>query len=801
MLILLPLRKSKLLPFYFLSTCLLLLTSCHVLKHIPEGKQLLVSQKIKLHPIEKIDGKKQLTGDLQTQLSQRINNKSFGLFYPGLWFYYHLQDPGDTTKFDRWQARVFAEVPTFADSLISEQIRLSLESVLYNNGFYDGAVEYELFSVSKKKAKVVYHVFPEREYKLNKLTYTTKDTVIQPYLLDLQANTLFEKGQRIESRMYDQETQRITNTLKNKGFANFNQTYINPILADTINNILDVTLEIVPPAEQAHHQRYYFNEVSVNLELGINSSNDTIRIDTIIDGVHFYSGSNRYIVNPNALQKLIYFRPGELYNQDNIDFTSKKLGSLVYFKFIKIRTDIDPSQKDKINASIYLTQGKKQELGLDYEILYESNTNIKTPLLGAGVNLNYKSKNIFNGGEAMNARLETSILINPSPSDIQKTKFINTIDIKLSDEIRLPKFSNFLHVWDPLNKIRFGHWKLIKESFYSNMKKLATTNIAASYSYTSIDKLYTITALNLGYGINYQKSNYERYQFTHLGISFINTKLDPAFDTIISKNIFLKRSFAERQLFTGVFFRDFTYTYFSKPNRWGEDYYGRFNFELSGGEVWLVNNTVNLIRKQDINFSERLQFSQFAKMEVEGRYNKRYSKPVSIAARALIGVIQGYGYTLQTPYVKQFFVGGPNSLRAWRIRELGPGTYFDTTSKIVSTFYQTGDFKIELNAELRFNLFWQLKGALFVDIGNVWDLQVSTYGRKGVFTTNFYKEFGIGSGVGIRADFNFFVIRFDAGIKLYDPGIKSENANKWVFKPGNIQLRDFNPNIAIGYPF
>ena len=109
-------------------------------------------------------------------------------------------------------------------------------------------------------------------------------------------------------------------------------------------------------------------------------------------------------------------------------------------------------------------------------------------------------------------------------------------------------------------------------------------------------------------------------------------------------------------------------------------------------------------------------------------------------------------------------------------------------------FYQTGNFKLEANAELRFPIFWYLKGAIFLDAGNVWDLDHSTYGQDGVLGWDFYKQVGVGSGIGFRADFNFFQIRFDAGIKLAEPG-------KWVFKPTNISLSDFNPNIAIGYPF
>ena len=758
------------------------------MKFVHEDHPLLVSQKLKLHSTDNTDGKRELLYDLQLQLDQRVNRKTFGLFYPGLWFYYHLQDADDTTKFANWKRKAFAEQPTFADSIKSEQIKFSLESVLFNNGYYDGSAEYEIEKISPKKSKVVYHVFPEHAYKLNKMIYITKDSVIQPYLSDLKLNSLFVIGERIPSSLYDQEAYRITHTLRNKGFASFSRSFVNSLLIDTIHGNLDVTLEIAPPKELEHHERFNINKVNVYLDVNLATAKDSISRDTIIDGIHFYSPTSEFIVDPEAIKKMVYFKPGDLYNQDNIDFTNKKLGSLSYFKFIKIKTDLAETEKAKINVSIYLTPGKKQGFGLDYEIIYESNTSLNQALIGGAINVSYKSKNIFNGGEIMNTELETGLAVNPSQTD----RFINTIDIKLSNEIKFPLFSNYLHLWNALNKISFGKKKLINPVFYDNMKKLATTNVNASYNFTKIIDLYSINALNLSYGITYQKSNYEKYQFNHLGISLLNTKLDPLFVILIKDNIFLVKSLTERQLFSGILFRDFTYTYYSPPNKWSEDWYGRINFELSGAEVWFANKSINLFRKSDVNFSESLQFSQFARAEFEGRYLKKFTKSVSTAYRALVGIIQPYGYTTQAPFVKQFFVGGPNSLRAWRVRELGPGTFRQNDT--VNVFYQTGNFKIELNAELRFNLFWRLKGAVFLDIGNVWDLETSSFGKEGVLTSNFYKQFGAGTGVGIRADFSFFVIRFDAGLKLAYP-------EKWVFDPANIQFRDFNPNIAINYPF
>lgn len=767
----------------------LLVQSCKTTKYLQENEIILDKQKINLHPREKIDNKRLLQAELQNQLKQKPNTKVFGLFDFKVWMHYKLIHSAEKSKFNKWFYNAFSKPPILVDSSLTIQTRDAMAGVMFNNGFYNSVVEYQLKKTGKQRVELIYNVFPETPFKIRKLLYISKDTAIQPFLAELQNSSLINKGQRLHAVDYELETIRMVRFFKNNGYANFDKIHIAPLFVDTIAGNLDITLELLPPGPDLHHKKYHLNNIQVYTDYTTNEEGNIPQTDTIINGIRIFSYAKNSPFKASSIQKLIYFYKDDLYNQSNIDFTNKKLSNLPCFKFIKIKTDIDSVKHDKININVLLTPSEKYSAGLDYDLNWETNSFLNQALLGTAISFTHKSKNIFKGGEQMNFGIETGIAINPNPTN---AGIINTIDFKLSNEIKIPRFLGFLGFYNFLNKVPTKEKAIISDKSFDQMKKLATTSILSSYNYTKIINLYDIQALNLSYGIYFQKSNIETFQINHLAISFLNTQLAPIFDSLIVDNVFLQKSLAERQLFTGLLFRDFTYTYASPPNRWLEEWYARVNFEVSGAEVWAVNSIINILRKSNQNFSESLKFAQYFKLELEGRYTKKYTQNYSFAYRLYAGILVPYGFTAQTPYVKQFFVGGPNSLRAWRIRELGPGKVIADNK--TTTFYQTGDFKLETNAELRFNIFWYLKGAVFVDIGNVWDINKSSFGSDGLLGLDFYKYFGVGSGVGLRADFNFFQIRFDAGIKMAEPG-------KWVFDPRNVRLSDFNPNIAIGYPF
>jgi hypothetical protein len=270
---------------------------------------------------------------------------------------------------------------------------------------------------------------------------------------------------------------------------------------------------------------------------------------------------------------------------------------------------------------------------------------------------------------------------------------------------------------------------------------------------------------------------------------------------------FLKKSFGN-QLFTGFILRNFNYNFANRANRFGERYNYRFSYEMSGLEILALNRAWPLLsgKKEPVWRIADLDFSQYLRLDQEAVYTRNFSENLAGALRIGAGVAVPFGDTRTVPFVKQFFVGGPSSLRAWRIRQIGPGGYVKLNDQGLpdetQPFFQSADFRFEFGGELRFPLFLWFKGAVFIDGGNVWTLRKETERPGSELRWDSYKNIAIGTGFGIRMDVDYFVLRFDLGLPIRRPYLYPGSNTYWVKDLfSKMQLRDFNPNLAVGYPF
>jgi hypothetical protein len=297
-------------------------------------------------------------------------------------------------------------------------------------------------------------------------------------------------------------------------------------------------------------------------------------------------------------------------------------------------------------------------------------------------------------------------------------------------------------------------------------------------------------------------NSHHQYSWDHIGIEVLR----PTFDANLTPSTFLRLSFDD-QLFTGFILRNFNYIFNSRINGFGERWNYRLSSELSGLEVLAANRTWGaLFGKQEWKIGE-LNFSEFFRIDQDLTYTRNFSKSVAGAVRFGVGIAQSFGDSRTVPYVKQFFVGGPSSIRAWRIREIGPGSYLkidpgtgrpDTTQP----FFQAADFRFEFNGELRFPIFSYFKGAVFIDGGNIWTIN-KDIGRPGSqLKWDSFRNLAIGTGFGVRGDFDYFIIRLDFGLPLRRPYPDIETGSYWVPKLiSGMKLKNFNPNLAVGLPF
>ncbi len=763
-----------------------MLTACSVNKYIPENQVLLIHQEMHLLADDNLVDKKKLSLALKKQLIGLSNPKALGFFYIRQRIWYRLQDPGDTLKWDRFQFKNIAKSPIMLDSQMIKAKTSALNAVLVNNGLFDGKVETKVVRKIDKRGGLQFNVYPGKQYLIESIQYLSEDSIIQQYIDPLAKGTLFKIGKRVEASTYDFEVLRITKILKNEGFADINKSHFKPVICDTTGGSAKIKLVILPPVQGKWHKKYVVGNVNCYVDYLPNQI-DSFEVDTIVNGIRILAIKAPACIRPSSLEKLIYIRPGEVFSQTQIDFTTKRLSALPYYKFLRLRPERINISSDSLDINIQLTPASLYSTGYDWEFNSENNTGLNQSLIGTAFSVNFKNRNYNRTGTTVSTNAELGLAINLSLSDL-----INTVDFKINNEVNIPRFNNFLGIYSKLNKTIILKNPIMTNGFYQSIRKLATTTVNSGVNYTRIFNQYTVFGLNLNYGIDYQKSNNERYQINHSGITYLRTNLESQFKELIKDNAFLLRSLAETQFFTGLLFRDFTYQYKSTPNIWNEEINIRFQGEISGLEVYTANKLVNLARQKNISFNEQFQFAQFTRLEIDSRYKKQYSSVFTVAARLHTGITNPFGSQSQVPYVKQFFVGGPNSMRAWRIRELGPGRFSDPEAGF--PFYQQGSFLLETNLELRFKLFWLFYGAIFIDAGNVWELNASSYDGKGALRWDSYKDIAIGSGFGLRLDINYIILRLDSGIKVKDQ-------RTWVLKPNKIQLADFNPNLAIAYPF
>jgi hypothetical protein len=344
---------------------------------------------------------------------------------------------------------------------------------------------------------------------------------------------------------------------------------------------------------------------------------------------------------------------------------------------------------------------------------------------------------------------------------------------------------------------------------------------------------YTIFFANISNGYNVPLSPTRGLTVNHFGFDLVAPIIEPntPFALLLDANPSLNASFS-KQLITGILFRDINFTYNSNISSRGNNWYFKWYFDLSGLEVMTANWLYNKIADKNVTFNiNELDFSHYAKTEVDGRRYWRFGNEKMVVTRVSGGIGLPYYRSTSVPYIRQFFVGGPYSIRGWYTRELGPGLYRDPITVNASNrclFYQAGDIKIEFNLEYRFLItsplgMFKLYGATFLDGGNIWtrkydpDRVGSKFATKRkvdnglIVQDNFLREIGMSTGFGFRMDFNYFVLRIDLGLPVRNNFPDSERNNRYWIPPGewfplffpniNTIKDNFRYQLAMGYPF
>ena len=808
-------KSSKFTTYYIITIAFIFFcTSCSVNKHLAEEDYLVAQNQIVLRDTEEaVNEKAQLKYELSQLITQEPNNKFLFFFRPELHWYFTMKpETEETSKLRKFFRRKFTEAPVLYKRETMEETAVSMENFLMNKGYFDAKVFSNNTLKKRKKAEITYEVFPGNLYKVDTLIYESKDPTLDSLKNWLSRETLLKSGLPVDVSLYNEEVIRVADSLRNNGYAFFFPANVEPLETDTTGYGYDLTVynELTKPFNEDKHRKYKIGNINVypnfNGELGV------LHQDTVISGIHFKTLDGDIGVKAKLLRKNIYFYQGDFFNQSLITETNKQLNALGIYKFVNIRTNPSQTKDGQIDVDIILSKQAKQDITIDADINNSERflTNQRNIFFGNSLNISYLNRNAFNGAERFGISLEEGVEFNLSTPDT----LINSLEFTGRLDIRLPEFVDFPGTWKLLSVLKVGDKSLINKNFLRDMRRDGIPTGSISYNSFNLRNFYSYNSISAALQYDLKRSAREKYTITTTGLTVFQSDTEPAFDNILRDNPLLAERLGAR-LISGLLYSELNYLTTTPQSTLGETWQFRFNHEISGAEALLANYIFKGGRVA-FDLPNNLEFAHFNKLDFDVRYFKEFKDGNVLGLRTAVGAAFPFSkFSNSVPFVKQFFVGGPNSLRAWQIRELGPGEFRNPSQ--IRPFFQTGDFKFEFNAEYRFKFipFLNMDGAIFLDGGNIWTLGEDTdrpgsqllwrarEDANGVLVgDNFIDQIALGTGFGVRIDFTYFVLTVDVGLKLLSP-YELSDGSRWYFDEytnGNLN-RVINPNLLFGYPF
>jgi len=784
-----------------------LFSGCNTTKNLPDGKYLLVKNDVVLHTSREVKNRGEIKDNLIRLELQKPNSRIFLLNIPSKLNYYNFRYKKYHDKPDSLLPK-HIERPVIFDTSLIGRTDQNMTNYLFNLGYYYTRIK-DTFYVKRNKAYVTHHVYTGGSYKINNVNYNVPDTTIKNILELTRVNSNFKKGKDYSISLVDEERSRIVKEIRNNGYFHFNLENIVTFSLDTFDKSFFTTA--VSPFEGAVN--YLKNEAespelkedaeviirlgddksafsrhtigSVKIYPDFNSAadfTDTTLIVKSLNGDSFFY--HKPYVNQGVLYNHIQITPGSYYSQDDHEKTFSQLNELGIFQYIKIIFTENPSRPFVLDCSILMSPIKK------YDFLANSEVSSGTTYdLGLSGSLNVHNKNFLKGANLLtigvNGGLEYSY--NPNYGKDAFSHFqVLTQYVGLNASLDFPKFispvgSNSFSGGNAPHTIISGGLNLIDRQDYFKM-----INTSFNYAY-NWKKSGTITWSLSPVFFNIIRMPYETDSFTrHLQqFPFLEKSYKPNF--IEGENI------------------SFTYNDIDKKKNRNYSYL-RLAIEESGGLLSSLNQVgVALNNLYTINVA------QYTKFDFDARHFFTF-KTSSLAFRFSGGIGVPYDQSVTLPYIKQYFAGGPYSLRGWQVRTLGPGSYFDPANEGSTTIDLTADIKLEFTGEYRFlitPLFanaLKLNGALFGDAGNIWLAHKDNSFPGGDFELNTLgQSVAADAGAGLRFDFaTFLTVRFDVAMPIKKPYVGTNNG--WVFnqiaftdptwRTNNIVLQ-----FAIGYPF
>lgn len=743
--------------------------SCTARKHLPEGELYFAGHVVKYDSkVEQVPRRWQnrIEDDLKPDEVSRVL-----MSRPGVWLHGAMGEVKKDKGLKHWLKYRIGDTPVYVSEVNEGRNARYIENFLRSEGFFRAVVTPTIDS-SSYEAKVVYQVEQGIPYRFGEIEICGDPGSICQKMDSLIGESEVKEGNIFGRTALTEARERMGTYFRSNGYYYFRPDFIR-FQADSSAGGKTVRLRVgvIDGLEPALLEKYYVDGIWLDLTGGQSVT------DTIKGPVNVLLSGKKPFVKPEKIKPFVALNDSAEYSLEDQRITLRQLNRLDVFEFVNLQFHSDTSRgNNDLRAQIFGTPLKKQTVGAELDVNTTSNN-----FTGPGLQIEYSNRNLMRGAERLRVtgvgRYETQLS--------GARRGLSSFEIDLQADLLVPRLGRLR---------RSGQMR-------GNVPR---TKYGIQYRIFQQADFYAQSAIGARYGVEWLDKDVHLHNLNFLSVSYLRLlSSSPQLDALLGENVFFRESF-ENQFIVGP---NYTYT-FNPP--WKRDSWTRWffsvNVDFSGNVLNGLYSLIGQDLRQPGDFTlGGIPFSQYSRILIDNRFTFKLSRTSELVFRQNIGAGLAYGNSTAIPFVKQFFVGGAISMRAFQPRGIGPGSFFNEDQVFGSFFDQTGDFLAEFNLEYRFAKGGYFEYAVFTDVGNVW-LQRPSEGRPGgEFAWNRApSELAVAGGVGIRLDFTFVLLRFDVAIPLRLPYLPEDD--RWVFDDidflsNSWRRQNIVYNIAIGYPF
>ena len=757
---------------YFIVLSLFFTFGCSNTKYLPEGDLLFTgsSVKVKDSVIKKKD-RKALENELEALLRPKPTKQILGL-RPKLLIYNWAGEPKKEKGIRHWLRTKVGEAPVLFSKVDLDYNVAVLRNFTENRGYFKTRVSADS-TAKNKRATAEYTVWPKRQYKIKSVQFPADSSDLGKEIAKTSRRSLLKEGNPYNLEVIKAERERIDARLKEKGYYYFNPDYILAQVDSTKGDYeVNIKLKIKDETPDKATIAYKINKIVVYPNFSISKDSITYKKEDIVQYKDFTIIDSADTFNPRVFDRALYFKKGEFYNRKNHNLSLNRFVNLGTFNFVKNEFKVSDSLKNTLDAYYYLTLLPKKFIRV--EVLGKTNSASYT---GTEVNVNWNNRNVFRGAELLTVSVFGGADFQLSGENKGQNIF------KLGTETSL--------TWPRL----ITPFKIEGSSEF-----VPRTKATVRYEYQNRTQLYALNSFKTSFGYLWKDNIRKEHQLNVVDITYVSpNNVTAEYEEDILEDPALGKVIEKQLIFGPTYSYTFTNTMLKRKK----------NTFYFNGEVDLAGNITGLATGANAKQGDTIKifdvpFSQYVKVNADFRHYLKLGKESQLASRIIVGAGFAYGNSSTLPTTKQFVVGGTNSIRAFRARSLGPGSF---QAPLTSNSYfpdQSADLKLEFNTEYRAKIYGLIKGALFVDAGNIWLLNADPDKPGAEISKDFMKQIAVGTGAGLRFDFSFLILRTDLAIPIRKPYLPE--GQRWViddidFGSSSWRKENLILNIAIGYPF